>query len=888
MRTIHYLSHTHWDREWLRSSDASRIKLVYLFDHLITMMQQDENYAYFTFDGQTAAIEDYLTIKPDQRESIQQLVTAKRLFIGPWYTQPDMFLVSGESLLRNLLIGSRIAEGLGHCMEVGWIPDAFGQIEKTPQLFAAIGSKAIFVWRGFDYDKIDDSIFLWDSEQGQSMLSVHFPLGYGYYRYLPREQAKAIADIRQHVEASEHRFKDDEPLLFMGGSDYAHPQKELPAILKDCKCGLAEAGYTIKLSNPEAYIADVKAALSHNKRRLQHYQGEARSAALGRIHAGIHSTRMDSKNQMKYFEILISQIVEPMTRISHHIGGECAQEMITYYWKILFKNQFHDSAYNSSPESVNQSVENRLLQLRHGLNELIWMNFRYLQTHLDLSALRGDEDLLVLYNTLPYQRDDLVFISMIVEKDTFLLMDHKERVIPYVKLQQEIDVNCEIEYYNGILNFHDGGDIQVGSKKRVQLLCDAKDVPAMGYQAYKVCYTNTTGVQVVGDVRRTQDRTFENKYLQVHIHANGSLAILDKETKLTYDNVHYFEERGDDGDEYNYSPPLQEDIQTTLQSTANIQCVEESPWMMQYRIDYVIKTPRACVEHKRTKEMVESTITTYVSLCKNAHRIDFYTVIENHASDHRIRAIFPDRQKAKRNISQDCFGITKRWNAIQKQKGIQNGASEEELPIYPMQRFVKLDHDQGFFAIISKGPCEYEVYQDQKIALTLLRSVGKFGKSDLAIRPGRSSGYRLDTPSSQLLKKVTNSYSLFIKKDASIQELARQTNRVNTQVQSRYLNQLQKARNDGYPWRLGTLAIGEGMEVMAYKKSEDGDDDIIRLLNTCGSVLVGARIQVSTKVLHCYVSDVKEQQKQALRIREGWVTLPDIMPQSFLTLRLKR
>lgn len=886
MKTIHYLSHTHWDREWLRSSDASRIKLVYLFDRLIEIMNQDETYTYFTFDGQTAAIEDYLSIKPYQKEKIEKLVSDKRLFIGPWYTQPDMFLASGESLIRNLLIGSNIAESLGHCMRVGWIPDAFGQIEKTPQLFKAIGADAIFAWRGFDYDKINDSIFMWDTAQKDSMLCVHFPLGYGYYRYLPRQKTQAIQDISQHVQACENRFKDGQ-ILFMGGSDYAHMRSELPITIEEVKDDLNKQGYQIKLANPESYIDDVKKAINEHSRDLQHYQGEARSAALGRIHAGISSTRIDIKNQMKRYEIVLAQIVEPMCMINSYNGGDCAQELINYYWKILFKNQFHDSAYSSSPESVNQNVENRLLNLRHGLQELIWLNMRYFQTSLDLSTLSEKEDLLMLCNTLAYKRKDLAFISMIVEQDTFVIKDEHEQLIPFVRLQQNYPVNNEIEYYNGINNFHDGGEILEGSKKRVQLLLDAAVLPAMGYQAYKICYDEVPDTMVSGDVRKIDAYSFENEYLRVHIQANGSLSILNKESNESYHDVHYFEEKGDDGDEYNYSPPIHDVVQTTLTSKPRVECMEESRWFIMYRITHVLKTPNACIQHKRAQKLAESTITTFVSLRKNSHTVDFHTIIDNHAKDHMIRVILKDNHKAKKNISQDHFGITKRWNAIQKQRGIQHGATEEELPIYPMQRYVKLDHDKEMFACISKGPCEYEIYDNQKIAVTLLRSVGKFGKADLKIRPGRSSGYRLDTPSSQLLKKVVNSYSLFIKHDGSMEELARETNVINTEVQTRFLNQLSKRANKGLPWNVNNLILDEGLEIMAFKKSEDGNFQILRLLNTSLSLHKQPMIELTSKIAHCYLSDVKETIHEELCIQDNKVILPDMEGQSFITLILK-
>ena len=111
---------------------------------------------------------------------------------------------------------------------------------------------------------------------------------------------------------------------------------------------------------------------------------------------------------MRHYETMMAKVIEPMISISRFQGGYCDQELINYFWKIIFKNQFHDSIYGSSPDSINHTVENRLLNLRHGLNELIWMNFRYLAESVDLSVLKENEDILVLFNTLPYQRNDML------------------------------------------------------------------------------------------------------------------------------------------------------------------------------------------------------------------------------------------------------------------------------------------------------------------------------------------------------------------------------------------------------------------------------------------------------------------------------------------------
>ena len=77
-----------------------------MFDLLIEILKSNDEYKYFTYDGQTAVLDDYLKIRPQNREIISKYVKEGRILIGPWYTQPDLALVSGESLLRNLIIGS--------------------------------------------------------------------------------------------------------------------------------------------------------------------------------------------------------------------------------------------------------------------------------------------------------------------------------------------------------------------------------------------------------------------------------------------------------------------------------------------------------------------------------------------------------------------------------------------------------------------------------------------------------------------------------------------------------------------------------------------------------------------------------------------------------------
>jgi predicted RNA polymerase sigma factor len=67
----------------------------------------------FTLDGQLATVDDYLELRPEREERIRELVREGRLAVGPWQILMDEFLVSGETIVRNLEAGLARAEALG-------------------------------------------------------------------------------------------------------------------------------------------------------------------------------------------------------------------------------------------------------------------------------------------------------------------------------------------------------------------------------------------------------------------------------------------------------------------------------------------------------------------------------------------------------------------------------------------------------------------------------------------------------------------------------------------------------------------------------------------------------------------------------------------------------
>ena len=89
------VSHTHWDREWYRSFESFRARLVDTIDRVLELVAQDPGYR-FLLDGQTIVLEDYLAVRPARRKDLESAVRDGRIAIGPWYVQPDSLLPSSQ------------------------------------------------------------------------------------------------------------------------------------------------------------------------------------------------------------------------------------------------------------------------------------------------------------------------------------------------------------------------------------------------------------------------------------------------------------------------------------------------------------------------------------------------------------------------------------------------------------------------------------------------------------------------------------------------------------------------------------------------------------------------------------------------------------------------
>ena len=75
---VHIISHSHWDREWYLPFESHRMQLVELFDNLFDLFENDPEFKSFHLDGQTIVLDDYLEIRPENRDKNSALYRRRK------------------------------------------------------------------------------------------------------------------------------------------------------------------------------------------------------------------------------------------------------------------------------------------------------------------------------------------------------------------------------------------------------------------------------------------------------------------------------------------------------------------------------------------------------------------------------------------------------------------------------------------------------------------------------------------------------------------------------------------------------------------------------------------------------------------------------------------
>jgi mannosylglycerate hydrolase len=754
---------THWDREWYLTFQEFRAKLVIMMDKLLHILKTNSDYSNFVLDGQIIPLEDYLEVRPEKEGEIKKYVRQRRLSIGPMYVLPDEFLISGESLIRNLLIGHQIAYQFGGIMKVGYIPDPFGHIAQIPQILKGFEIPSVLFERGFGNEFEENKLnmeFKWNAPgKSASILAIHLIFGYGSLADLNTKMSKgiykkALTKIESMVKNFE-KYTCTPIILLNNGSDHHEALREVPEIVKQWN----ELHPEVKMvqADFEYYINKV---LDSNP-NLKEFQGELRGGRYSNILSGVLSARMWIKQRNTAIEYLYEKYTEPASTIvwvldKYHKFLYPKNYILTGL-KWLQKNAPHDSICGCSIDEVHDEMKTRFDWAEQIANEIYKDSILYLSNLIRINPKYKNRNVLLVYNPLPWKRRDLVEFNTI-SRNT------KNGKLPFnvnVFDSDDEEIHCQHSSVEETPKFVRQSSVS----HRISFLAE---VPALGYKLFYVVPSKSekTHTIIPDDFKITRD-FLENEFYRVHITSDGFINVADKKSGILYDKMCYFEDVGDWGDSYDFSGP--KNNQTDLRFTSEDAAVFErsvhidGPSQKTFKLRLNLTLPHSLTEDRYNREdwLVDNKITIYISLYKNIRRIDFKIELENNSRDHRIRVLFPTKIKADKVHADGHFYVVPRMVDLPEA----DRWEQKPLPTNHQKDFVSVSNRNGTFAILNKGLPEYEAIKDENnsitFAITLIRCIGWLSRDDFHSRY-IPAGPGFKTPRAQCLGNHTFELSLIM------------------------------------------------------------------------------------------------------------------------------
>ena len=643
--------HSHIDVAWLWPYRETKRKCSRTFSSVMRMMEQYPEYIFSQSQAQLYefAKENYPTLYEDIKKRVKE---GRWDVTGSMWVEADCNLSSGESLVRQIVVGKNFyKDEFGIETDVLWLPDVFGYAAALPQILkkARVNyfSTIKINWsqlNGFPY-----TTFYWQGIDGTKVLS-HFPPTTDYNSF------PEPATLNLQIQEFKEKDRSDWSLLSFGwgdgggGADPRHLEllkrsKDIEGLPKCKMMKVTDFFHTIDGFNdyPE-WVGELYLELHRGTYTTQG-----------------HNKRFNRKAEFLYRDAeLLSSIASPM-------GLAYPYEEMHENWKDILLNQFHDVIPGSSVREVYEDTDEMYPQIFAFGEKTVGSAISKIAKDIDTS---GEGDALLVFNTLPWERMDIVNTKL-PSKGEYAILDANNNVIP----SQIVD---------GSIRF-------------------IASVPSMGYATYRLVKKAASAVKSELKVSRYK---MENKYYKIELDNKGVIkSITLKSTGREVlprgeraNLLQLFEDKPNDYDAWDIDM-FYDDKFDNITDLQSIKVVENGP------VSVALEMVRKFNSSKIKQRMI---------IYSDSPRIDFETWVDWHEKDKCLKASFPVDVNASKARYEIQFGNVERATHTN---------TSWDLAKYEVAAHKWADISEEGFGVTLMNDCKYGHHTKGNVMrLTLLRS----------------------------------------------------------------------------------------------------------------------------------------------------------------------
>lgn len=351
--TISAVGHTHLDVAWLWRVLHTREKTGRSFATILTLM---EEYPEFVFMYNQSVMFDFFKDDfPEQWKRLKERVKSGQFEIeGAMWVEPDANIVSGESLVRQIMRGRRFhKEEFGVVPKTVWLPDTFGYSANIPQVMVKSGLEYFVTskvsWN--DTNRMPYDTFFWKGIDGstvkaQFITAQRFDSDQIYTTY---NSDLSVSEVMGAWRRYEPKSANNELLLCYGfGDGGGGPTRSM-----------IERGRRLEKGIPGAPKVKLEGIIPHLDRLGKRMDQDADKfpAWSGELYLEYHRETLTTvaknkannrraERKLRELEFLSSMALALVP------GSIYPTEDLRNFWEVVLINQFHDILPGTSIKEV--------------------------------------------------------------------------------------------------------------------------------------------------------------------------------------------------------------------------------------------------------------------------------------------------------------------------------------------------------------------------------------------------------------------------------------------------------------------------------------------------------------------------------------------------------
>ena len=405
---VNCLGHTHIDVEWMWTRYQTREKIQRSFSTAAALMKEYPEYKFMLSQPE---LYRYLKEEaPEKYEELKKLVKQGRWEPeGSMYVEADCNLISGESMVRQILFGKRFfKDEFGTECKTLFLPDVFGYSAALPQILKKCGIDHFVTskisWNDTNTMPVDT--FMWEGIDGSEIFTNFITTQ--DFKNPPERITTYVGQLTpSHIKGTWNRYRNkncnNRTLTTFGhGDGGGGPTREMLETYKRLERGIP----TMPVVESEflvPHLNKVRAQFDENckkNKNLPKWVGEL----YLEFHRGTYTSVAKVKRANRKSEFALAAC-EALSYTDALFGGEYDKKSINKLWRKVLHNQFHDIIPGSSINEVYDLTDIDYKQIDELSGEII---ANKLQSLAD--GVSADSGILV-YNPTGFERCDTVNID---------------------------------------------------------------------------------------------------------------------------------------------------------------------------------------------------------------------------------------------------------------------------------------------------------------------------------------------------------------------------------------------------------------------------------------------------------------------------------------------